>query len=171
MSIKKHSITLLSAAALSLSLSGCSVFDWLIYKPDVPQGNYMEKEQVEKLRIQMTKEQVEYILGRPVLRDSFSDDTWYYVYHYKSGRDASIIHKELIINFNGNKLASVNGDYELSDEFTTPLDQSSLPGVNPLASEQRDLEPLNPELHPDAQPLVEELKIEEKLNNTNRDSE
>ncbi len=172
MSIKKHSITLLGATALTLSLSGCSVFDWLIYKPDVPQGNYMEKQQVEKLRIQMTKEQVEYILGRPVLRDSFADDTWYYVYHYKSGRDASIIHKELILNFNGDKLASVNGDYEMSSEFNTPLEQSGLPGLNSLATEvQGDLEPLNPEARPDAQPLVEEQKIEEKLNNTNRDSE
>ncbi len=169
MSIKKHSITLLSAAALSLSLSGCSVFDWLIYKPDVPQGNYMEKQQVEKLRIQMTKEQVEYILGRPVLRDSFADDTWYYVYHYKSGRDASIIHKELVINFTGDKLSSVSGDYELSAEFSTPLDQSSLPGLNSLMDEKGDLEPLNPEQHPDTQPLVEEQKIEEKLNSTHQD--
>ncbi|MGL4222879.1 MAG: outer membrane protein assembly factor BamE, partial [Shewanella sp.] len=35
---KKQSLTLLSAIALSVSLSACSVFDWLIYKPDIPQG-------------------------------------------------------------------------------------------------------------------------------------
>lgn len=71
MSIKKQSLTLLSVSALTLSLSACSVFDWLVYKPDIPQGNYMEPQQVEKLRIDMTKEQVEFVLGRPVLRDSF----------------------------------------------------------------------------------------------------
>lgn len=161
MTIKKHSITLFGVAALSLSLSACSVFDWLIYKPDVPQGNYMETQQVEKLRIEMTKEQVEYILGRPVLRDSFADDTWYYVYHYKSGRDASIIHKELVLHFEQDKLTQVVGDYELSPEFATPLDQSSLPEIKSLVSEQGDLVPLNPEQRPDTKPLVEEKKTQE----------
>lgn len=158
---KKQSLTLVSAVALSLSMSGCSVFDWLIYKPDIPQGNYMETQQVEKLRVEMTKEQVEYILGRPVLRDSFADNTWYYVYHYKSGRDASIIHKELILHFNSDKLTKVDGDYELSAEFGTPLEQSSLPEIDSLTDEKGDLVPLNPEVRPDTKPLVEEKKAQE----------
>ena len=150
---KKQSLTLLSAVALSISLSGCGVFDWLIYKPDVPQGNYMESQQVDKLRIDMTKEQAEYILGRPVLRDSFADDTWYYVYHFKSGRDASIIHKELIIHFIDDRVNRVEGDYDLSADFNTPLDQSKLPSSN----EPED-DPLIPEARPDAKPLVEEQR-------------
>ena len=159
---KKRSLTLVSAVALTLSLSGCSVFDWLIYKPDVPQGNYMETQQVEKLRIDMTKEQAEYILGRPVLRDSFSDDTWYYVYHFKSGRDASITHKELIIHFGDDKIVRIEGDYELSADFNTPLEQSSLPSVN-----DSDLKPLLPEVRPDAKPLVEEKRTGLKDSNDN----
>ncbi|MCL2918294.1 outer membrane protein assembly factor BamE [Shewanella litorisediminis] len=150
---KKQSLTLLGAAALSLSLSGCSVFDWLVYKPDIPQGNYMEPQQVEKLRIEMTKEQAEYVLGRPVLRDSFADDTWYYVYHFKSGRDASIIHKELVLYFRNNQLVKVTGDYELSSEFNTPLEQSKLPTVNAA-----ETVPLVPEQRGDEKPLVEEGK-------------
>lgn len=150
---KKQSLTLLGAAALSLSLSGCSVFDWLVYKPDIPQGNYMEPQQVEKLRIEMTKEQAEYVLGRPVLRDSFADDTWYYVYHFKSGRDASVIHKELVLYFENNQLVKVTGDYELSSEFNTPLEQSKLPSVNAA-----DAVPQVPEQRGDEKPLVEEGK-------------
>lgn len=150
---KKQSLTLLGAAALSLSLSGCSVFDWLVYKPDIPQGNYMEPQQVEKLRIEMTKEQAEYVLGRPVLRDSFADDTWYYVYHFKSGRDASVIHKELVLYFENNQLVKVTGDYELSSEFNTPLEQSKLPSVNAA-----EVVPQVPEQRGDDKPLVEEGK-------------
>ena len=167
MTIKKRSITLLGAAALTLSLSGCGVFDWLIYKPDIPQGNYMEKQQVEKLRIDMTKEQVEYVLGRPVLRDSFSDDTWYFVYHYKSGRDASIIHKELIINFDGDKLVTVTGDYDLSEEFNTPLEESKLPELN-----TPEEAPLIPEQRPQANPLVEEKQTQpESLSERDEDKD
>ena len=148
---KKQGITLLGAVALSLSLSACSVFDWLIYKPDVPQGNYMDQQQVEKLRIDMTKEQAEYVLGQPVLRDSFADNTWYYVYHYKNGRDASIIHKELILHFNGDKLVKATGDYKLSDNFDTPLGQETLPEAN-----SEPAQPMNPDLRPDTKPLVKE---------------
>ena len=148
---KKQRLTLVSAVALSLTMSGCSAFDWLIYKPDIPQGNYMETQQVEKLRVDMTKEQTEYILGRPVLRDSFADDTWYYVYHFKSGRNAKITHKELIVHFTGDKISRVIGDYELSSDFNTPLELSSLPSAT-----EADLKPLLPEVRPDAAPLVEE---------------
>lgn len=155
---KKQSLTLLGAVALSVSLSACSVFDWLIYKPDIPQGNYMEPQQVEQLRIDMTKEQAEYILGRPVLRDSFADDTWYYVYHYKSGRDASITHKELILHFTGDKLTSVKGDYELSKEFSTPLEQSSLPTGN-----KTELVPQIPAQRADEKPLVKENQAEAQI--------
>ncbi|MGW7678194.1 outer membrane protein assembly factor BamE [Shewanella sp. S23-S33] len=156
---KKQSLTLLGAVALSVSLSACSVFDWLIYKPDIPQGNYMEPQQVEKLRIDMTKEQAEYILGRPVLRDSFADDTWYYVYHYKSGRDASITHKELILHFTGDKLTSVKGDYELSKEFSTPLEQSSLP----TTGNKTELVPQIPAQRADEKPLVKENQAEAQV--------
>ncbi len=162
MSIKKQSITLLSVAALSLSLSACSVFDYLIYKPDIPQGNYMEPQQVEKLRVNMTKEQAEYILGRPVLRDSFADDTWYFIYHYKSGRDASITHKELILRFDGDRLTAIEGDYDISPEFNTPLEQSTLPMVN-----KPELVPQNPEPQREGdKPLVEEEKGQSQAKKT-----
>ena len=153
MLMKKQSLALVGAITLSLSLSACSVMDWLVYKPDIPQGNYMENQQVEKLRIDMTKTQVEFILGRPVLRDSFADDTWYYVYHYKSGRDASIIHKELIAHFNGDKLASVTGDYKLSEDFNTPLEQSAL--LSPIQRNAADAEPQVPADRAEVKPLVE----------------
>lgn len=162
MTIKKQSLTLLGAIALSMSLSACSVFDWLIYKPDIPQGNYIETQQVEKLRIEMTKEQVEYILGRPVLRDSFADDTWYYVYHYKNGRDASITHKELIIHFNKDQLEKVVGDYDLAENFNTPLSQSQL--LDPPQID--DTDPLIPELRPDTKPLVDDNHSESQVNKT-----
>lgn len=127
MIINKQATRLIAIFTLLLPLAGCSVFDWLVYKPDLSQGNYMEPQQVAQLRIHMTKEQVEYILGRPVLRDSFADDTWYYVYHFKNGRNAKITHKELLLHFNGNILVNVSGDYKLSPDFNVPLNQSTLP--------------------------------------------
>ena len=75
----------------------------------------------------------------------------YYVYHFKSGRNAKITHKELIVHFTGDKISRVTGDYELSSDFNTPLELSSLPSAT-----EADLKPLLPEVRPDAAPLVEE---------------
>ncbi|MBY5921839.1 outer membrane protein assembly factor BamE [Ferrimonas balearica] len=117
---------LMVAAALSAGVTGCSVFDWMVYKIDIPQGNFIEQNQVEKLRIGMNREQVEFVLGRPVLRDSFASDTWYYVYQFKNGRTNELTRKELVVRFTDDAVVSIEGDYELSAEFYTPL-QSGRP--------------------------------------------
>ncbi|MDF2178104.1 outer membrane protein assembly factor BamE [Aliiglaciecola sp. CAU 1673] len=116
MKYKKFAIAL---AALA-SLQACS--SW-IYRIDVPQGNYLEQKDVDKLRIAMTKEQVVYVLGQPVVNDAFSHDRWYYIYSLKKGLDGEKIRKELIIDFQDDRISQVTGDFELPENFHTPLDQ------------------------------------------------
>lgn len=107
--------------ALILSTSACK--NW-IYRIDIPQGNYLDDRDVSKLRISMTKEQVIYVLGHPVVEDSFNRDTWYYVYEMKRGmsKRGDDFKKDLIINFTDGKLSKVTGDFDLSEDFNTPLD-------------------------------------------------
>lgn len=103
-------------------LSACA--DW-IFRIDIPQGNFLDEKDVKKLRVEMTKEQVVYVLGKPVLEDAFDHDTWYYLYQMKRGmkQRGENFRKELSIKFVDNKIAEVTGDFELSEEFDTPLDQ------------------------------------------------
>jgi len=104
----------------ALSLSACS--SW-VYRIDVPQGNYLDQKDIDKLQIGMTKEQVKFILGTPVLKDSFNDDTWHYSYIFKSGRSEKFnIRKNFTINFKDNKIISANGDFKLSKNFNTPIE-------------------------------------------------
>lgn len=97
--------------------------DW-IYRIDVPQGNYLDQKDVDKLRISMTKEQVRFVLGNPVVQDSFNSNTWYYVYDMKRGmrKRGEDVRRELIIRFEGEKLATIEGDFEKPEEFDIPLD-------------------------------------------------
>lgn len=102
-------------------LSGCS--NW-IYRIDVPQGNFLDDRDVKKLRIGMTKEQVIFVLGNPVVEDSFDHDTWYYLYEMKRGmrKRGEDFQKSLVILFEDNKIAQVDGDFELSEDFLIPLE-------------------------------------------------
>jgi len=112
---------LLIAALAMFSLTGCSVLEKLVYKIDIPQGNYIEDRQVERLRVDMTKEQVTFVLGTPMLVDSFNRNTWNYLYRVKKG-DGEITNKQLVLTFSGEKLQTAVGDYPLSSEFNTPLE-------------------------------------------------
>ena len=114
---------LLIILGFTLTSSACS--NW-IYRIDVPQGNFLDQRDVSKLRIGMTKEQVIYVLGNPVVQDSFDDDTWYYVYDMKRGmkKRGEDFQKQMVITFEDGKVTSVEGDFELSEEFNTPLDLS-----------------------------------------------
>lgn len=108
------------AIILSLALalvSGC------VYRIDVPQGNYLEQKQIDKLQVGMSKEQVKFVLGNPVLVDSFDKDTWHYVYDFLSGKDeANNKQKKLVLKFENEKLVSAEGDFELPESYYTPID-------------------------------------------------
>lgn len=107
---------LIAAALTALTLSGCS----LVYRIDIPQGNYVEQKQVDKLRQGMTREQVEFVLGSAMLRDGFDPNTWYYLYEFQPGRGEKE-RKELTVTFANDKLAMVTGDFPLPAAFHTPL--------------------------------------------------
>lgn len=113
---------LLLVSSLAITLPSCAFVDWLVYKQDLPQGNFLEQKDIDKLRVEMTKEQVAYLIGRPVVDDAFGGDTWRYLYHYKSGRNAEITYREFILNFSDNKLVSSSGDYKVSEDFNTPIE-------------------------------------------------
>lgn len=106
---------------LTVSLSGCA--NW-IFRIDVAQGNYLIQQDIEKLRIGMTKEQVEFVLGKPVVRDSFADNVYYYVYTMKRGMktNGDDYKSNLFLHFENDKLAKLSGDFEEPEDFNTPLD-------------------------------------------------
>ena len=75
-----HIIKLIVLASI-ITLAGCSGRLFTVHKIDVQQGNAVDPEQVEQLQIGMTKEQVRFLMGTPLVTDSFHPDRWDYVYH------------------------------------------------------------------------------------------
>ncbi|KOO07133.1 outer membrane protein assembly factor BamE [Vibrio hepatarius] len=108
----------LIAVPLAMStLTGCSLLEKLVYRIDINQGNYIEQEAVDTLKFGMTKEQVRYVMGSPMLVENGYPDTWYYIYHRTEGH-SDPEQKNLIVNFNSNgQLVEVSGDYQPSAEF------------------------------------------------------
>lgn len=72
----KKSVFILCTA---LSLSACSLFP-PPYKVPVIQGNLITKEQLSQLKIGMSESQVAYLLGTPMIKDTFTTNKWHYLY-------------------------------------------------------------------------------------------
>lgn len=108
----KKPVIWLSVAA-SLSLNACTyVFNNLpgVYKIDIGQGNIIDQNMVNQLRPNMTKRQVQYIMGSPLLIDTFHQERWDYVYsNAPGGEDRE--QKRVALFFTGEYLSAIQGDF------------------------------------------------------------
>ncbi len=101
--------------AVVLALSACGSLEFPgVYKLTIQQGNIVSQEMIDRLKPGMTRSQVQFVLGNPVLADSFERDRWNYVYTIDIPGQA-IIERELIIVFENDRLLRFEGDYTPSE--------------------------------------------------------
>jgi outer membrane protein assembly factor BamE len=105
-------LVLFCLISLSLLSTGCS---WVqfpgVHKVDVQQGNIVDQEMVDKLRLGMTKSQVRFVLGTPLVVDTFNQSRWDYFYNRvtSQGRETQ---QQVTIFFNKeDELERITGDY------------------------------------------------------------
>jgi outer membrane protein assembly factor BamE len=79
------------------------------YKLDVQQGNVVTSKMLLQLRPGMTKSQVRFIMGTPLIQDSFHGNRWDYVYQLRTGGKV-IEQRRVILDFENELLKSVRGD-------------------------------------------------------------
>jgi outer membrane protein assembly factor BamE len=101
----------LVAAAL-VAFAGCSVPripGITPYKPEIQQGNFVSQDMVSQLKPGMSKEQVRFVLGTPLLTDIFHADRWDYVY-WRESPSGQREQRKLAVYFEEGRLARVDGD-------------------------------------------------------------
>jgi outer membrane protein assembly factor BamE len=102
-----------------LLLAGCSFIPYILYKIDVQQGNVVTEEMVEKLKQGMTKSQVLFVMGSPVIIDAFRDNRWDYVYTFRE-KGNLVEQKRLTIYFEEDKLIKIENYLHSSDGLIKP---------------------------------------------------
>ncbi|MEC5344350.1 outer membrane protein assembly factor BamE [Brenneria populi] len=86
------------AAVVVMLTAGCSTLEKVVYRPDINQGNYLAPSDVAKIHTGMTKQQVAYTLGTPMMQDPFSSNTWFYVFRQQPGHE-SVKQQTLTLTF------------------------------------------------------------------------
>lgn len=147
--------TLAAALGVSLILSGCeSMRSWTPtfiqpYRPDVQQGNVVTQEMVEQLREGMTRDQVRFLLGSPMLTSVFHLDRWDYIYHLRRGKGGEVQTRRMTVQFKDNRLASFTADAmppeKLADNLILGREATKAPPKNaPTRSADPQTDPPGP---------------------------
>jgi len=91
-----------------------------VYKMPIQQGNIVSKDMLDQLRLGMTKDQVRFVLGTPMLMDMFHSNRWDYTYTLKVGRQP-MEKKPLTLFFQDDALVRIQG-------FVPPDRDEGIPG-------------------------------------------
>ncbi|OOZ36235.1 outer membrane protein assembly factor BamE [Solemya velesiana gill symbiont] len=80
-----------------------------VYRVDVQQGNVVNQEMINKLQPGMSKSQVRYLMGTPMLIDTFHQNRWDYIYSMQEGKEERV-QKRVALHFEQDRLVSIEGD-------------------------------------------------------------
>ena len=104
-------IIALSLLLSTVALSGCSGIGFPgVYLINVDQGNIVDQDMVDQLQPEMTRRQVRFLLGTPIVEDTFNNDRWDYIRVVRRGND-TLLRRRLTVVFEDNVLVDVEGDY------------------------------------------------------------
>ncbi len=79
-----------------------------VYRINIQQGNFLDQTAVEQVKVGMTRSQVHYLLGTPMVADSFNKERWDYIYYLKKGRTKHVDSRRVTVYFDGEKVAKLD---------------------------------------------------------------
>ena len=117
-------IVTLSAALLMAS--GCSYFG--VYKRDIPQGNLVNADMVNQLQPGMSRDDVVYLMGRPLLEAPFDANQWDYVFRLDEAY-GDVERRRVTLTFANNRLVDIEREGDLSQDIELSPTESVGPQV------------------------------------------
>ena len=121
-----RSLLRVGVVLLAVMASGC------VYRLTVQQGNFLEKRAIDQLQVGMTRSQVRYLLGTPMVPDAFDKERWDYLYFFKKGRWRKPEERHLIVFFKEDKVEKFDRDNvpkaapEQQPQEPTPQEQAPI---------------------------------------------
>lgn len=95
-----HPQTRIALLSVALALGACNV-----YSPETRQGNFIDQTKFEQVKPGMTREQVRFLIGPPMVDDPFHRSQWDYYFRVEQG--TGFITRHWIVKFDGDVVASI----------------------------------------------------------------
>ena len=90
-----------------LALTAC------VFRVDIQQGNLLKDKDVLQIEIGMTRSQVQFLLGTPMVADSFHRDRWDYAYYLRKGRSPDIARRWVVVYFENDRVSRIERELTL----------------------------------------------------------
>ncbi len=108
--MRKNLSFIVTLTALLLA-SGC------VYQAALSQGNLLDQEDVDQIEVGMTRGQIRFLLGTPMIDDPFHENRWDYVYFLRIGRDKAIFKRWVSVYFEGENVSEIIEDQDLRPDL------------------------------------------------------
>jgi outer membrane protein assembly factor BamE len=102
-----HTSRALGLLLVGLCVSAC------VYKIDIQQGNLLKDADIDRVQVGMTRSQVQFLLGTPMVADSFHRDRWDYAYYMKHGRTREVERRWLVVYFENERVARIERNVDM----------------------------------------------------------
>ena len=84
-----------------------------VYRIDIQQGNLLDDDDIVQVQVGMTRSQVQFLLGTPMVADSFHRDRWDYAYYLNRGRSPEREQRWVVVYFGEDRVTRVERDLAL----------------------------------------------------------
>jgi outer membrane protein assembly factor BamE len=102
---------------IAIVLATLAVSSGCVYRLNIAQGNLVEQEDLDQVEVGMTRNQVRFLLGTPMVDDPFHKDRWDYVYYLKVGREDATFKRWVSVVFEDEVVSEIRKDQDLSPKL------------------------------------------------------
>jgi len=99
---------------LALTFSTLAFTSGCVYRANISQGNLIEQEDLDQVEVGMTRNQIRFLLGTPLIDDPFHAERWDYIYYIRVGRNDAAFKRWVTIVFENNIVTEVTRDQDLN---------------------------------------------------------
>jgi outer membrane protein assembly factor BamE len=97
-------------AIVAVALTAC------VYRIDIQQGNLLDDEDINQVDVGMTRSQVQFLLGTPMIADSFHRNRWDFAYYYRRGRSDDVDQRWIVVYFENDRVSRIERDVVMQPE-------------------------------------------------------
>ncbi len=84
-----------------------------VYRANIAQGNLIKQEDLDQAEVGMTRNQIRFLLGTPMIDDPFHQDRWDYIYYLKIGRKDATAKRWVSVFFEEDRVSEIRKEQEL----------------------------------------------------------
>jgi outer membrane protein assembly factor BamE len=119
---------LLATLAAAVVLGGC------VYRLDIQQGNVVDEKNLAQVDVGMTRSQVQFLLGTPMVADSFHEDRWDYPYYLQRGHDRHVERRWFVVYFQNDRVVRIDRNLDSPTATKNASGEAAQPPQPPQAS-------------------------------------